>query len=223
MSGAASPKPAPRRPERLLDRGRPRRLPSAGAILRRRRIVGFAKRVLPLIALALLGLVAVWPEIADQADRARLVYRRSTLAPEAGVLTKARYRGEDEDHQPYTLTAEVARQVGADRIDLTGPVGDIVLNSGTWLEVEAARGTYMQKSAQLDLSGDVTLYRDDGTLLTTDSATADLRQGVVASGARTHVEGPFGTLDAQGFTITEGGHVARFTGPARLVLRGAGS
>ena len=221
MSGAASPRPSPpRRRGDLIEGARPRLPPTAESILRRRRLVGFAKRVLPLLALALLALVAVWPEIANQADRARLVFRPGALTPETGVLTDARYRGEDDSHQPYTLTAATARQVGPDRIDLSGPVGDITLASGAWVEVEAARGTYMQKSSQLDLSGAVTLYRDDGLRLTTDHVTADLHQGVIASAARTHVEGPFGTLDAQGFLIADGGHLAQFAGPARLVLTG---
>ena len=64
------------------------------------------------------------------------------------------------------------------------------------------------------------LYRDDGTMLITASATLDLHAGVAASGMPVRVEGPFGTMDAQGFTITERGRVAQFAGPARLVLNG---
>lgn len=225
MSGSASHQPGSRQPgsrapgERMLG-GRAHKPPTSAAISRRRWTVGLAKRVLPLIALCLLSLVALWPEIADQTDRARLVYRRGAVMPEAGILTAPRYRGEDDNRQPYTLTATSARQIGPERIDLISPVGDILLTGGVWLQVQAAGGTYMQKAGQLDLAGEVTLYRDDGTTLTTDAATIDLREGAVASGARTHAEGPFGTLDAQGFTITERGHVAQFAGPGRLVLRG---
>jgi lipopolysaccharide export system protein LptC len=35
-----------------------------------------------------------------------------------------------------------------------------------------------------------------------------------------HAEGPFGTLDAQGFALTDKGSVIQFTGPGRLVLNG---
>jgi lipopolysaccharide export system protein LptC len=183
-------------------------------------MVGLGKRMLPVVGLALLALVALWPEIAQQADHARLVYRRGMMMPESGVLTAPRYRGEDENGRPYTLTAASARQTGADRIELSAPVGDVALGGGGWAQVQATGGVYLQKAGQLDLSGEVTLYRDDGTVVTTDAATMDLKEGVVASGARTHVEGPFGTLDAQGFTISERGRVAQFSGPGRLVLNG---
>ena len=218
MSGAASRNQPRRRPDHLVT-GRAK-LPSASSIGRRRMLVGLAKRILPLAALALLSLVALWPEIVQQADRARLIYRHAGIVPDSGVLTAPRYRGEDDNHQLYSLTATTARQTGPERIDLVRPIGDILLGGGGWLQVTAAAGTYLQKAGQLDLSGDVVLYRDDGTLLVTEAATLDVHEGVAASGLPVRVEGPFGTLDAQGFTITERGRVAHFHGPARLVLDG---
>ena len=219
MSGAApSRRPPLPRPDRLAPgRGR---APSASAIGRRRILVGLAKRILPLVALALLSLIALWPEIVQQADRTRLIYRHAGIIPESGVLTAPRYRGEDDNRQPYALTAATARQIGPERVDLVRPVGDILLSGGAWAHVTSAAGTYMQKAGQLDLSGEVVLYRDDGTMLITASATLDLHAGVAASGMPVRVEGPFGTMDAQGFTITERGRVAQFAGPARLVLNG---
>jgi lipopolysaccharide export system protein LptC len=218
VSGLASPPPVPRA-GRLLG-GRVRRPPTSAAITRRRWIVGLGKRALPVVGLGLLALVAMWPEIARQVDQARVLYRRGLGMPESGVLVDARYRGDDDSGRPYTLTATAARQDGPERVNLTGPVGDIALSGGGWAQVKAATGVYMRKDRQLDLAGEVTLYRDDGTVMSTDAATVDLKEGVVASGKMTHVEGPFGTLDAQGFTITERGQVAQFSGPGRLVLNG---
>ena len=84
--------------------------------------------------------------------------------------------------------------------------------------VQSRSGVYTQHAGQLDLSGDVVLYRDDGLTLLTDAATLDLKAGVASSADRVHAEGPFGTLDAQGFAVVDHGSVAQFTGPGRLVL-----
>jgi lipopolysaccharide export system protein LptC len=46
----------------------------------------------------------------------------------------------------------------------------------------------------------------------------DLKSGAAASSQPVHAEGPFGTLDAQGFALVDKGAVVQFTGPARLVL-----
>jgi lipopolysaccharide export system protein LptC len=154
-------------------------------------------------------------------DQARAAYRDTRLMPENGQLTQARYHGVNQHGEPYTITAGTARQIGPERIDMTEPKADLNQASGNWLMGEGRTGVYMQKAGQLDLSGDVTLYRDDGTTLVTDSATLDTRAGAAASAELTHVEGPFGTLDAQGFTATDGGAVIHFTGPGRLVLNGS--
>jgi len=53
------------------------------------------------------------------------------------------------------------------------------------------------------------------------TATINLKQGAATSADYTHAEGPFGTLDAEGFTMMDRGGVVQFHGPARLVLNGA--
>ena len=79
----------------------------------------------------------------------------------------------------------------------------------------------MQHVNELDLQGDVTLYRQDGTTMTSATATTNLKQGAATSDDYTHAEGPFGTLDAQGFTLVDRGAVVQFHGPAHLVLDAA--
>jgi lipopolysaccharide export system protein LptC len=208
----------PRR-ARLLGAGT-RTPPTAGAIARRRRFVALAKRLLPVVAVALLATVALWPEYHRDTVEGRVAYRRGSLMPESGQLTDARYHGVDEHGRPYTITADIAHQLSPERIDLTRPAGDVSLPSGTWLMVRAQQGVYLQHAQQLDLSGDVKLYRDDGTSLTTGSVALDLKAGAGAGAEMTHAEGPFGTLDAQGFSATDGGSVIHFTGPGKLVLNG---
>jgi lipopolysaccharide export system protein LptC len=87
--------------------------------------------------------------------------------------------------------------------------------------LQSKHGVYLQNSNQLDLSKDVTLYRDDGTTVTSASASIDLKLGAAAGAEPTHAEGPFGTLDAKGFTITDKGTAIQFIGPAHLVLNGS--
>lgn len=197
----------------------PRGAIASGSLARRRLFVMLAKRLLPLVAVGLLALVALWPEFSTDLERGRFTYRVGAGgAPEGGTLTQPRYSGVDQQGHPFTVTAALARQVGPERTNLADPKGDITLGSESWLMVEAKRGVYMQHSSQLDLSGQVTLYRDDGTTLVTDNATVDLKAGAASSADKVHVEGPFGTLDAQGFTVLDRGAVVQFAGPGKLVL-----
>ncbi len=205
-------------PGAVASRGR--RVLSARRIARRRILITLTKWLLPLAAMMLLALVALWPELERTAIDARIAGGRLTGEVEGGHMVGVRYNGVDEKGRPYTVTAASARQMDADRIALTIPKGDITLESGTWLMVSARSGTFVQKLNQLDLVDDVTLYRDDGTTMHTTTASVDVKAGAANSATPVHAEGPFGVLDAQGFMLTDKGSAVDFSGPAHLVLNG---
>ena len=199
---------------------RVRRPPSPGALARRRLVITLTKWLLPAVALLLLASIAVYPEIDRLTDSARVAYQRASSQISGATLTNARYRGVDDHGRPYTVTAATAQQDGPERINLTTVKADITMTDGTWLMLQSKDGVYLQHSNQLDLSHNVTLYRDDGTTVVTNSASLDLKNGAAAGAEPTHAEGPFGTLDAQGFTVTDKGTAIQFAGPAHLVLNG---
>jgi lipopolysaccharide export system protein LptC len=203
--------------------GRDRLPPAPGRIARRRFVINLTKWVLPVTAMALLASIALWPQIQDALTQSRLHMNHIAGSVDGGKLIAARYNGVDEKGRPYTLTAATAWQIDPERVGLTTPKGDITLENGTWLMLTSKEGTFMQHLNQLDLTKDVTLYRDDGTTMHTQSATLDMKTGAAAGAQPTHVEGPFGVLDAQGFTVMDKGSAVDFPGPAHLVLNGAGN
>lgn len=194
--------------------------PTRGKLLRRRIAITFSKLMLPLAALGLLSSIAIWPELDHGVERARIALRQVSGEIEGGRIVNARYHGLDEKGRPFTITAATARQNGPDRIDMTSPKGDMTLENGSWLMLQAKLGNYQQRGGMLDLSREVTLYRDDGTTLVTASASIDTKDGAAAGSEPVHAEGPFGTLHAQGFTIVDRGAAIQFQGPAHLVLSG---
>jgi lipopolysaccharide export system protein LptC len=200
---------------------RVRSAPTPGRLARRRILITFTKLLLPICALALLGTVAMWPELDRESESARFAFRRVGGEVEGARVLDARYRGVDEKGRPYTVTASIAQQMDADRINLTNPKGDITLENGTWVMIQSKQGVFMQHANQLDLSRDVTLYRDDGLTISTVTASVDLKAGAASSAEPTHAEGPFGTLDSQGFTLLDKGATVQFTGPAHVILNGA--
>ena len=208
--------------DRLTTRRRPPPAPSG--IARRRWLVGWTKRLLPLFAILLLGSIAAWPELDRARDAGRVAFRRSFgLDPDAARLSEPHYHGIDARGRPYTITADTAQQVGTaiagtERVNLVEPRGDATTESGGWLYVRSKDGVYAQHLGQLDLSRDVVMYRDDGTTIYSATATIDLKTGAASTESQTHAEGPFGTLDSQGYTLVDKGAVIQFNGPARLVL-----
>lgn len=221
-----APLPAPRGPRQsprtIGDRALARALPTSDQMARRRLIVRLTKWVLPAAALALLASIALWPEFDRARDQERVTIKQLSQAQVDGAsLTNAHYRGVDDKGRPYTLTADTATQNGPDRIDLSAPKGDSQTQNGSWMMVQSRQGVFIQRQNLLDLSSDVVIYRDDGTTLHTQSATVDFKAGAAAGAEATHAEGPFGTLDAQGFAVLDKGAVIQFPGPGTLVLNAA--
>jgi lipopolysaccharide export system protein LptC len=184
--------------------------------------VRVAKYGLPLVALGLLSSIALWPELTRSVENGRVTWRRLTTSTNgAGLMMHPRYHGLDGRERPYTVSADTAERAGPNRVNLSMPVGDVTLQNGTWLLLKAKNGVFIQHTNELDLAGAVWLYRQDGTTMASATATMNLKLGAATSNDYTHAEGPFGTLDAEGFTLVDKGAVIQFHGPAKLVLNGA--
>lgn len=202
-----------------LEVARQRRTPTAAGIARRRFALRLTKTLLPVCAVLLLASIAAWPEINRILRHEALTLKGlSAVEMGSGRMLDPRYHGVDARQRPFTVTADTAVQRTPERIDLTAPKGDATLQNGTWLMVQSKDGVYMQHAGLLDLFGDVVLYRQDGTTMTSQTSEIDLKQGAATSSVATHAEGPFGTLDATGYTLVDKGAVIQFQGPATLVL-----
>lgn len=178
------------------------------------------KRILPGVAVLLLIALTLAPSWHSGVDSGRIAYNMTkTKSSETSSIEGATYRGRDQHGQPYVITAaNVIQRTGGAAL-LTGPQGSITLKSGTWLMLKSDAGKYYQKTEDLDLSGNVMLYRNDGTIMTTSKANINLRTKSAEGNAPVRVTGPFGVLDAQnGFTLTDHGDQIMFNGPAKLVL-----
>ena len=201
---------------------RERRAPTLGQLARRRFLVRWTKRLLPALALGLLAVVVFWPEIEGGEDRSRVSFRRPDQPrAEAMRVVEPRYQGVDEMNRPFTVTANTGQQVGsAEILDLVEPRADIVLTDGAWIYLRARTGRYDKPASHLDLAGEVTIFHDEGTMLRTEHAAVEIAAGSAAGDTPVAAQGPFGTLTAAGFRLTERGAVIVFTGQAHAVLEG---
>jgi lipopolysaccharide export system protein LptC len=194
---------------------------SAADFVRRSQKVGLAKRLLPAAGLLLLAALVAAPELRSGPDANRVAYHMDPTASNtpASRMLGAKYHGTDMQGQPYTVTADSAVELGPDNVTLAAPMGDITLKSGAWMMLKAASGVYRPQSGVLELNGGVTLYRNDGTILTTPKMLINMRAGSAEGHLPTAVQGPFGTLNSQkGFVLLNRGASVTFIGPATLVL-----
>ena len=199
----------------------PRNTSVAKSVAEYSRFVGIMKVALPSAAGLLLFLIVVMPLFRQQDDRFRIGIN---LLEESAVntlnMTNARYYGSDDKGQPYSVTAANVRERPDDdpAVDLTAPQADISLVDGSWLSISARAGVYNRAAQQLNLEGNVSLYQDKGNEFHTSSALIDLEKGEAFGDEAVNSQGPFGSLSAAGFSMSETGKVVYFNGPAQLIL-----
>jgi lipopolysaccharide export system protein LptC len=212
---------APRAPRRITPPSRERWSPSAAQMARRRALLTLLKWLVPGAGVALLLIIAIWPELEGAEERARVSFRRvAETAPEAVRIVAPRYQGVDEQNRPYTVTAAVAIQgQNQDLVDLSAPRADLLMTDG-WVLLESREGRLDKARNHLDLRGEVTLWHDGGNLLVTEEASIELKEGAASGDKPVAAQGPFGTLISEGFRLYDKGAVVVFTGRARAMLEG---
>ncbi|HET8728137.1 MAG TPA: LPS export ABC transporter periplasmic protein LptC [Alphaproteobacteria bacterium] len=186
------------------------------------RFVGLLKFVLPTIAVVLMALVALWPELQRESDAPTVSARMVENQDGTVQMMNPRYFGVDQKEQPFSIVAQSANQLAGndDIVELAAPDGEITLNSGAGLSLRADTGRYDRAANQLNLSGDVTLLRDDGVEVRTSTAEIDLDSRSAQGDQPIHAQGPTGEVQAEGFRITDGGATVIFTGRSKLTIRG---
>jgi lipopolysaccharide export system protein LptC len=185
------------------------------------RFVQLTKLVSATVALVLITLVVVWPQLRSRDGSLPIsVGQNGREDAESLNMINPRYTGLDENNLPYEVTADMASQQSAksDLINLDSPKADMTMKDGSWMAMTARSGLYGQKSQELDLSGDVNLFHDSGYEFKSPSAKIDLSNGTGEGHEPTTGQGPAGDIEGEGFRFTDKGKTIVFTGKSRLVL-----
>lgn len=185
-----------------------------------RRIVGVLKIVLPLVAVALIALLLIWPGAYQQDETLPLTFSDVDAIDDDLRMVSPRFVGSDTKDQPFIVTADAAVQDKGDptRIILDELQADVSLEDGTWLSLSAAEGLYLTETQQLDLKGRVSIFSDIGYELHADAARVDLKNGSIESDTYIRGQGPLGEIEAKAMRVSNSGDKIIFTGGVKITL-----
>jgi len=177
------------------------------------RRVTLLKRLLPVIGVALLVLVAIWPRLGPLLESVRFGFPVIDLreAHELRMLNP-RYAGVDRENRPYVVTSAIGRQA-SDRDDLMSlerPRAEMTMHNGALVVVTAATAMYQSQAQLLDLFGDVNLVHENGTRFVTNTAHVDVAADSAGGNDPVTGHGPSGDITAQGFRVVDRGNTIVF-------------
>ncbi|MDA0238852.1 MAG: LPS export ABC transporter periplasmic protein LptC [Proteobacteria bacterium] len=185
------------------------------------RFVSWMKLLLPVTALVLMVVVVVWPQVHGIEAGLPLGFGQLKLTDtDDPNMVNARFVGADEKNQPFSITADLAKNIlqGSSAVDLEMPKADIAIKDGSSLVLTANTGVFDKDAKVLDLAGSVNLFHDSGYEFNTESARIDLGLGVATGHKAIDGQGPFGSLEAEGFRMSDRGKTMYFTGKSKLVI-----
>src|SRR5689334_6073386 len=141
------------------------------------RRVALLKRALPVLGMALLALVTVWPRLVPWLDSVRFGLSVIDLREARELrMVNPRYAGVDRFNRPYVVTSAVGRQAPSrdDLMSLERPRAEMTMHNGALVVVTAATAMYQSQAQLLDLFGAVELAHEDGTRFVTTTAHVDV-------------------------------------------------
>ena len=183
------------------------------------RFVGVLKVLLPATAVGLIILVIAWQQIEEGATPPVTLPPVDLQGGEVSVLNP-RWNGVDKEDRPFTVTADLVTQSkeNSNLYSLELPKADITLKDETWLALTARAGEFLFEEQQLELTGDVDMFHDQGFEIRTEAASIDLKTKDAWGDSPVEGHGPAGRLNAEGFRITQEGARILFTGKSRLIV-----
>jgi lipopolysaccharide export system protein LptC len=206
-----------------IDAGGRRRAARPVAAHRRySRVVELLRYLLPALALSLIALVVLWPQLIGGAGGLIVPIFANAKVDGADVMLmhNPRYAGRTNDDEPYQLTAAsaYADPKQPDRVHLDHPTGALTTTGPRDLNLTAQTGVYNRAADKLELGGGVELTTSDGYRFDTDRAHIDLKDGQVIGDRPIAGSGPTGKLAADRFEIRDKGDLLHFEGRVKVTL-----
>lgn len=181
--------------------------------------IGKLKILIILIVVLLVTAIVIWPLTNVGQKRFKLNFGDAEISKEDEKvrMINPRLHGLDNQNQPYNITADNAVKTDEFNLVLQSLNGDILLKDGGWVNILSDIGNYNIETKKLDLNGSVNLFTDSGYEAFTEIAHVNLNEGMAAGDEEVFIQGPLGTIKANGFVIRENGDNIFFYGGVHLI------
>jgi lipopolysaccharide export system protein LptC len=178
-----------------------------------------SKLMLSLLVIMVLVFMVAIPLIAKQKTGVRVAFgaieEKEELPP---IMMNPRFQGVDNNNQAYLVTASTALQTDNTTVTLEEVTADLTTNDNAWLALIAKQGILDLDAQSLLLQGDVQFYHDSGSEMRTEQVRLDFSNMVAVGDSPVQMQGDFGHIQANRFTILDRGDRMIFTDHVYVLL-----
>ena len=129
-----------------------------------------------------------------------------------------RFHGLDKFNRPFNIRADEATQQTEILVGLKNISGDMAVQNGQWIMLEASDGVANTENKTLHLTGKVRVYTSEGYEIDSTDVTADMDNGIATSNVPVQMQGPLGLLTGSGFVLDINAQKLNITGRVHLTI-----
>jgi lipopolysaccharide export system protein LptC len=166
-----------------------------------------SKVMLSLLVLMVLVFMVAIPLVGKQKSGVRVAFgsieeKQEDTPP---IMMNPRFQGVDNNNQAYLVTASTALQTDNTTITLEEVEADLTTKDNAWLALMARQGILDLDAQSLLLQGNVQLYHDGGNEMRTEQVRLDFENMAAFGESPVQVQGNFGHIRADQFSILDRG------------------
>lgn len=180
------------------------------------------KRSLPIFAFICVSLMTAWPALIQHKETIEISKKEVRRAVNGAKIDmqQVHFFSADDKEQPFRVTAESVQETDPKRkiITLDKPKAEYLMNSGEILYASAPYGFAFQKEEYMYFEQDVHISSKSGYKAVTDAVVVHYKNNKMQGDKPITVEGPSGTLKAQGFLIENKGEHLTFKKKTKSVV-----
>lgn len=189
--------------------------------------VKFLKKLTFRLIVLLVILVVVWPlsvknmqgyklKFFSEEDVAKNKAETGKPSEEIPVMLNPRFFGNDDNGQPYNISADSGVSVSSEKVVLSNIKGEMALKDNSKLYISSEHGDYFLKNREVSLIGGVNIGIDKGYKFKTNTAYIMFKENMATGSEKVEIEGMIGDIISNGFTIKNSGEEIFFFGGVDL-------
>jgi LPS export ABC transporter protein LptC len=185
------------------------------------RFVKFIRIFLPLLVVAILGIVFLWPQLKkiETTPLTQTDIEALKQAESQNSLLAPVFNTNDSKGNPVTISASEAKQdrQQSEIITLINPKAAFE-NSGNEIDLQAKNGVYHQSEQTIMLRENVIIQDKDGIILETESLDANISLNTAKSQTPAKLTTKNGVIEGQSVEYDNQKQTTTFQGPAKAVI-----
>lgn len=179
----------------------------------------WAKRILIALSILMLLVLIAIPLFDPQTEEFRITFDQIDYDnnDEGPAMINPRFQGVDNNGQPYNFTADKAKNVQSNIVEMTKIRLNAQMDNERWIYLTSNKANYNKIENYIELFDEVDLFTEDGYQLRSPYLRINIKNRKVFSDKGVKGRGSFGKITSDIFKADDNGKILKFEGNVNAI------